>query len=359
MDLLLVGAGHAHLYVVKHAAELLAAGYRVTLLSPRTFHYSGVASAAAAGELPADTGRIDVAALAGHAGVEHHDGVLADLDLETRTARAGDGTELTYDVISLNIGSVVAPPDMTVDDAVLRVKPLSALESLGAHLADPRLRGAARVTVVGGGSSGVELAAQLACHPAVSQVRLVEAGRRLTPELPEGAGRRLERLMGKRGVEVRTGCAITHLGERVARRTDGSELDHDLAILATGLAAPPLVEELDLGSRNGIPVRATLLHRAHDDLYAAGDCAHFLPRRLPRVGVHGVRQGPVLHASLLARRAGDPLPTYQPQAKALAVLDLGQGLGLAARGDRWWLGRSALWLKRRIDRRWLARYRTT
>ena len=36
--------------------------------------------------------------------------------------------------------------------------------------------------------------------------------------------------------------------------------------------------------------------------------------------------------------------------------DLGDGRGLAVRGRWWWEGRAALWLKRRKDRRWLARY---
>ena len=36
----------------------------------------------------------------------------------------------------------------------------------------------------------------------------------------------------------------------------------------------------------------------------------------------------------------------------------GGGVGLAVRGRFWWCGTAALRLKRRIDRRWLARYRT-
>lgn len=46
-DLLLVGAGHSPLHVVRRAVELTAAGYRVHLLAPRFFDYSGVASATA------------------------------------------------------------------------------------------------------------------------------------------------------------------------------------------------------------------------------------------------------------------------------------------------------------------------
>lgn len=103
-------------------------------------------------------------------------------------------------------------------------------------------------------------------------------------------------------------------------------------------------------------MRATLQHAVREEIYAAGDCARFLPGPLSRIGVHGVRQGPVLHQSLLARVRGEPLPVYKPPRRALSILDLGDGIGLAVRGRWWWYGAEALRLKRYIDRRWLNTY---
>ena len=133
-------------------------------------------------------------------------------------------------------------------------------------------------------------------------------------------------------------------------------MPHDVALLAAGLTAPPLLAELGLGDARGVPVRETLQHRDRDDMYAAGDCAYFLPDALPRIGVHGVRQGPVLLRSLLARTKGKPLPVYKPQRRALSILDLGDGVGLAVRGRWWWFGAGALRLKRYIDGHWLRGY---
>ncbi len=353
--LLLVGAGHAHLYVVKHAEELVAAGYRVHLLAPRFFDYSGVAAARAAGALPRDVGRVDVRRLAGDTGVELHEGTLESLDVEARIAVAADGTRLSYDVLSVNVGSAVAPVGMEVHPTVLRVKPLSGLADL-----DVRLRSLGRptatVTVVGGGASGLELAAHLAIRPDVGQVRLVESGPVIGAELPERARKRLGRLLATRGVAVRTHCDVREIGERHLVCADGAEMPHDVALLAAGLTAPPLLAELGIGDGHGVPVRATLQHVDRDEIYAVGDCARFLPAPLPRIGVHGVRQGPVLHRSLLARVRGGPLPLYEPQRHALAILDLGDGVGLACRGRWCWYGAVPLRLKRYIDRRWLETY---
>ncbi len=352
-ELLLVGAGHAHLYVVKNAAALVAAGYRVHLLAPRYFYYSGVASATAAGTMSAGEGRIDVAALAGP-GATFHEDTLTSLDLSQRIARTAAGESIPYDVVSLNIGSVVAPPGMTVEDGVLRVKPLHELAALGELLA--AAPNGATVTVVGGGATGLELAAHLAVRRGVAGVNLLESGPVLGSELSAGARRRIVGLLEQRGVDVRLREAVTHLGVDHSGSANGTTVDHDAAVLATGLAAPPIVERLGLGDARGVAVRATMQHVKHDEIYAVGDCAHFLPRPLPRIGVHGVRQGPVLHASLLARAAGRPLPSYRPQRRALAILDLGDGVALATWGPLWWFGSAALRLKRRIDRRWLQQY---
>lgn len=356
-ELLLVGAGHAHLYLVKHAAALLDAGYRVHLLAPRYFHYSGVASASAAGPMAPDEGRINVAALARRSGVTFHEGTLASLDLARRLAGTSDRREIGYDVLSLNIGSVVASPGFPVDPQVLRTKPLGELGRLGARLAAAAEPVGAHVTVVGAGASGLELAAHLTTHRDVGHVRLLEAGPEIGADLPRRArGRVLRLLADEGGAEVRTGFAVSSLGASVARGRDGEEVAHDVAVLATGLAASPLVGQLGLGTAAGVPVRETLQHVDHDEIYAAGDCAHFVPQPLPRIGVHGVKQAPVLHRSLLARAAGESLPVYRPQRRALSVLDLGGGTGLATWGRAWWMGRSALRLKRAIDRRWLRRY---
>jgi NADH dehydrogenase FAD-containing subunit len=353
--LLLVGAGHAHLHVVAHAAELRAAGYRVRLLAPRWFDYSGVASATATGALPADAGRIDVRALAAGHGVELVEDTLVGIDTVARVATTADGAALAYDLVSLNVGSVAATHDIEVDDEVVRVKPLAGLGALATRLA---AHPGATVTVVGGGSSGLELAAHLAVTRGVTRVRLVEAGPVLGPDLPGGARRSVTRLLARRGVEVHLGTPVRRLAGDHLLLGDGRRLDHDLAVLATGLVASPLLARLGLGDADGVPVTATLQHPDHPEMLAAGDCAHFLPQPLARIGVHGVRQGPVLLAGLLARAHGEPAPSYTPQRRALAVLDLGAGIGLAVRGRWWWRGRTAFLLKRRIDRRWLRRYRS-
>ena len=357
--LLLVGAGHAHLHLLRHASRLRAAGYRTTLVAPARFDYSGAASGIAAGDRDPVEGRIDVAALARLHRVEHREGLVTDIDPLTRTATTDDGCRLGWDVVSFNIGSVAdLGPVTSGGGGVVGVKPLVDLTRLRDRLRVPPAGRGHHLTVIGAGASGIELAAHLAAREDTDRVRLLERGPRVGGFLPPRAARRLEGLLASRGVQVLTEADPARVQEDAVVMRDGTRLPHDMVVIATGLAPPPLATRAPLGGPHGFPVRATLQHRDHDDVYAAGDCADFLPTTLPRVGVHGVRQGPVLLAALQARTSGAPAPVYRPQKRALSILDLGGGTALAVRGRWWWLGRTSVLLKRRIDRRWLETYRT-
>ncbi|MGB6023386.1 MAG: FAD-dependent oxidoreductase [Ornithinimicrobium sp.] len=364
IDLLLVGAGHAHLHLLRHAQDLVKAGYAVHLLAPAQFRYSGVASATATGALPTSEGVVNVAALAAKGPVQHRVGTLTELDLEGRQARCDDGRWLDYDVISFNIGSAAATHDMVVGDGVLTVKPLEALAGLDARitaavdaLADSQR--SARVTIVGGGSSSLELAGNVACRDGVV-VNVVEESTTISPLLSARARSAVLKLLTARGVRVHTDLAVTSVDTDRVVLSDGRVMAHDVVILATGLVASPLIQTLGLAFEGrpgaGIPIRASLQHPDHEEVYAAGDCSHFLPRPLLRIGVYGVRQGPVLLAALVARATGGEAPQFHPQREVLQILDLGGGYGLATRGRWWWMGRGPLRLKRLVDRRWLAKY---
>ncbi len=356
--LVLVGAGHAHLHLLRNASRLARAGIRTILVAPAWFDYSGAASAIAAGARDPAEGRIDVAALARKASVEHRACLVTDVDLTARTVTTSDGSRIAWDLVSLNIGSIAGGPLAAAGSAeVVRVKPLSDLARLRERLAHPPAGRGHRITVIGAGPSGIELAAHLAERPDTERVHLLEAGHRVGAFLPGRAADRVVALLEARGVRIVPDAEIERVAADVVLLGDGTRLPHDTAILATGLAPPPLATRSPLGGPAGFPVRATLQHRDHDDVYAAGDCADFLPGALPRIGVHGVRQGPVLLAAFEARTSGAPAPVYRPQRQALSILDLGGGTALAVRGRWWWLGRGSLALKRRIDQRWLATYR--
>lgn len=343
--------------MLRRAPELRDAGIDLTLIAPATFEYSGFATATATGALPHDAGRIDVAHLCSRGGVRHLVGRALATDPIERRVQVGSGGWVGYDLLSVNVGSVAATDGMDVADEVFAVKPFDRLTGLTTAIDEAAANGPARVSVVGAGATGLEMAGNLAARfEERIEVTLFDRGRSLGGDLPAGAARRVGRLLRRRGVKTRMHSDVQAVTSDHLVLTGGPEHVHDVAVLATGLVASPAVTELGLGDRAGIAVEATLQHVDRPEVYAVGDAALFVPRPLPKLGVYGVRQGPVLVASLLARRRAEPLPRFVPQRHALRILDLGGGVGLASRGRWWWYGRSARSCKLMIDRRWLRRY---
>ncbi|MCC5882063.1 MAG: FAD-dependent oxidoreductase [Halomonas sp.] len=370
--IVLIGAGHAHLHVIRHIGRLAEA--RVTLVDPGSFWYSGMASGVLGGSHDSSEDRIDPKRLARHHGVNHVRGRLARLDHPQRLVYLADGRSLPYDLVSLNLGSIaptLAP--LAEGPRAWAVKPIQQLVALRHCLETAYRRGECpALVVVGGGASGVELACNLRAlaekHAARTSITLVTRGNTLLDGAPQGAQHWIAGHLQRLDIQVRCGMrAVSYhrqgvliAAQPVARDQENLELIECQHVMhASGLAPPPVLEHLGvrLIAGRGVAVGDTLQSVEDQDIFAAGDCAALVDHPLPRLGVYGVRQAPVLLANLAARLKGRNLHRYTPQVSALTILNLGQGNGLAIRGRLWWAGRLSLLWKRRLDERFMQRYR--
>ncbi|MCE8001977.1 NAD(P)/FAD-dependent oxidoreductase [Billgrantia ethanolica] len=370
--IVLIGAGHANLYLMRHRHRLADAD--MTIVDPGAFWYSGMAAGALGGAHEPAEIRVDPVRLARRYGLASIRGRLSGLDRSERKARLTDGRTLDYDLISLNLGSsaptLTAHPD---GPRVWAVKPIARLIALRHQLTSAYERGEhPALVVVGGGASGVELACNLRSlavrYASPATITLISSTRKLIPTAPAGARRWLEGYLRRIGVVVRVGMrAVSHHRDGLLMAEEGVPMGQDAlrllecehVIHAGGLAPPGALDGLGLtliGSR-GLAVHSTLQSVDDPDVFAAGDCAALVEHALPRLGVYGVRQAPVLLANLKARLQGSPLQRYRPQAQALTILNLGQDQGLAIRGRLWWAGRSSLLWKHWLDERFMTRYR--
>lgn len=360
----LAGAGHAHLQLIADADALRRAGVAPVLISPAVLRYSGLASGVLSGAVEPHEAEIDVAALARHHGVEHRVGEVEAVDLDSRTAALAGEATIGFDAVSFNIGSVVhAPAALDGVPGVWPVKPLAGLLGLRRHLeaAFAAERGCPALVVAGRGQTGYEIAAALAglCERHGLAPRLTLAGPAESVRwAPRSAVARLETLLARRGVVI-VSDGVADFADGRCTLASGRTLSCDALVLATGLAAPPLIASLGLPvDDRGRLLTTPMLNAAADPrVFAAGDCATIEAAPRPFAGVFGVRAAGILAGNLSALARGGPLGSYRPQARWLAIMDLGDGTGLAMRGGRWWLGRPALVLKRWIDRRFIARYR--
>ena len=149
---------------------------------------------------------------------------------------------------------------------------------------------------------------------------------------------------------------------------DGTRLPADRVLWATGTAGPPIFQTA------GLPVDDTGCLRVDDTmqcpaapwLFAAGDCAALASYPdLTKIGVHAVKQGPVLcsnvEAAVEALQAGRSLrdvdfDVFTPYPVAPLILSTGEPTGLGVAGRLWLRGGPVLRLKHLVDRHWMAKY---
>lgn len=363
-SIVLAGVGHAHLYTLARAASLED---RLTVVGPRRFWYSGLATGMLGGGYAPRDDQLDAATMLADSGVEIHDSAITRIDSSRRRLELRNGASVPYDLLSINVGSEVAPlPGEAGSAAVYAVKPIANLWRLRQDLERAfaaRPAAALCVVVAGAGATGCELAANVAAlarrRGGRVTVDLVGAGERLVPQLPARAAAAARRALERQGVRLRLGRRVAAIAAQAARLDDGTLLPFDALVNATGLRPSSLLATsgLPLDGRGALRVDRHLRSVGDPLVFGGGDCIAIEGCRLPMIGVYAVREAPVLYRNLLAAAEGRPLERFRPQRHYLWIMNFGDGTGLAARHRWWWHGRAAFQLKDWLDRRFLESYR--
>ena len=225
----LLGGGHAHLFVVEAAARLRAAGAAVTLVSEsRLTPYSGMLPGVLAGRRAPEAMMIDLAALCARHGVEFVEARIEGFDRAARAARLADGATLAGDLVTFDLGVV---PDLAAIDGAadhaLPVKPIAAFLDAFARLADDLAAGRVRaVAVIGAGAAGVECACAIRARVGVvPRVALIDPDGPLATMNP-GLRRRAAAALARRRVDVVRGRTVAVTGPGVTL-ADGAPIDRN------------------------------------------------------------------------------------------------------------------------------------
>jgi NADH dehydrogenase FAD-containing subunit len=366
----LLGAGHAHLDAIRHARSFTRRGFELTVVAPGPFWYSGLATGMLGGTYAPEDDQVDVARLVHRGGGRFVRDCVRALDPAARTVTLESGPPLRYDVVSLNLGSEV--PTWTIPglaERAIAVKPIENLvrlrDEVTSRLAAATAERPVRIVVIGGGATACEVAANLCGLVERSggraAITLIARGDRLMRSWPERAGAIMSHSLRDRGVTIRLGSPATQVDEGRVVTADGSGIAYDVLVAANGLVASRLIRAIGLPTdeSGALLVDEHLRSVSAPAVFGGGDCIALVGHDLARVGVHGVRQAPILLHNLLAALEGRPRWAYRsfrPQHEFLQIVNLGDGTGLAAWGPLTWHGRLALTLKDRIDRAFLKCY---
>ena len=284
------------------------------------------------------------------------------LNAVSRSILLDDGQSLNYDVLSINSGPV--PHREAIEAAMpgarehgLFVRPIEAFGALWPRVAELAQTQALRLTLVGGGAAGIELAMAIRHRLPGAALTLLTGGSPLAANYPRAVQRRVAGALKDRNITVLVDAAIGFAAAEV-QLASGARLACDIPLIATGAQAPAWLQGsgLALDAQGFIAVDACLRSTSHPHVFAAGDVSSRTDRPLPRSGVYAVRAGAALADNLEASLSGQALKQHQAPAHTLNLLSCGKREAIASWGPLSAQGRWVWWLKDRIDRGFIRRY---
>ena len=160
-QLLLMGAGHAHAFVLEAFAKQPEPSIAITVVSDSPLAaYSGSVPAWLAGECTLRKTQIDVEALCQRANARLILSPANTINTQERYVVLANGERVNFDVASVNIGSTLTSPQQHGENLpkLLAMRPLSSLhqrwQALENDISHLPSGGAQRVVGVGGGAAG-------------------------------------------------------------------------------------------------------------------------------------------------------------------------------------------------------------
>jgi NADH:ubiquinone reductase (H+-translocating) len=256
------------------------------------------------------------------------------VDPVEHTVTLATGRRLVYDALVVTTGAEpLAPPVAGLRDHGLVLASDQDAVTIRRAVRRAADQGSAMV-VVGGGATGVQLAAEIAHrHPDVP-VTLVELELRLLPAEPRVLGRAARRILRRAGVQVLLGVAVARVDDTGAVLDDGTRHEGVVAWAggwrARGSALLPDVPT----DRGRLVVDAELAVAGLTGVFAAGDTAahhDVLGRPLAMSAQIASQAGEVAGRNAVAWAEGRPLrPAVLLELGR--VLDLGGGVGVGRIG---------------------------
>ena len=288
---------------------------------------------------------------------------LADVesvDPATRTVHTTDGGSFNGDVVVLAAGSQPnffntpgaqehAFPLYSLDDAAqLRSRILGVFEAADR---DPSLldEGALNFVVVGGGPTGVETAGALAdlvrdtmtleyrdLAVSAARIHIVDLGHTLLGPFSEHAHDYVAKVLGRKGVRLHLGTAVTEVGAGHVTLSDGSTIRTRCVVWGGGIKAPALAARMGLPQGRGgrIDVEADLSVDGFPGVYAVGDVAN-IPApdggTLPQLGSVALQSGTWTADNIVADAAGRSRKPFHYHDKGIMAM-IGRGAAIAEVG---------------------------
>ncbi len=313
-QIVVVGGGAGGLELVARlGAEFGRQSFDIILVDRNKTHiWKPLLHEVATGSLDANLDEVGYRSHAYRWGYRFFDGTLESIDRDagqivTAPLLDEDGSEIVgrhrirFDYLVLAVGSVsndfgtpgVREHCILLDDRSqadrFRQKLLNQCLRVSRMMtANPQADEHVNIVIVGGGATGVELAAELYNAAAALgyyglevfdetrlKVTLIEAGPRILPALPEKLALAAHDELKALGIDVRVNTKVTEVTAAGVRTADGSLVPGDLNVWAAGVKGAEFLANiggLETNRNNQLVVYPSLQTTRDERIFAIGDC---------------------------------------------------------------------------------------
>ena len=351
----IVGAGFAGFNAARELSSLVGDTTEIVVINSTDYFLYLPLMPQVAGGLVEPGPRVRVAAAAAAEGAfrpRHGDRGQSRAEVGELAGPDGSSGEVAYDRVILTAGSVdkllpipgiadYAHGFRSIAEAMFLRDEITRQLELASVATDADER-AARCTfvVVGAGYTGTEVVAQgqlLTTRLAKSMPDLVgqeirwmllDTAPRLLPELDPRLSKTADRVLRRRGVQVRTGQSVTKAMPGHVILSTGEKVPTRCLIWCVGVRPDPLVDGLDLKTDRGrLVVDEFMSVPGAPDNYACGDCAAVPDLTRPgqvcgMTAQHAVRQGRQVARNVAASLGKGTAKPYKHHDEGFLV-DLG------------------------------------
>ena len=375
-DVVLIGGGHSHAYVLKRFGMDPVPGVRVTLISRDILTpYSGMIPGYVAGIYTKEECHIDLVVLGNFAQAVFIKGEACGIDSVNQAVLIKGGRPpVHYDVLSIDIGST-PKPGAFVRPGLTPVKPIDSFCARWDKIMQRVLRATKQVelVVVGGGAGGCELALSMEARlrrelesrgqdvNELVSFTVLTRGATIFPSHSKETQEVFKRIFARRGIRVETKCEVVDCTNDTLQCSNSRVFKADEVVWCTQAGAAQWLKEikgLELDADGFIVVKETM-ETSIPNVFACGDIAS-LPDPRPKAGVFAVRAGPCVSENIRHALSGSDRKQwseYHPQASFMGIIGTGEkGVAVASRGHFAVMGPWVWDLKDWIDRKWMAGY---
>ena len=285
--------------------------------------------------------------------------------------------QIDYDHLVIALGSItnfygipgladLAVSMKSLRDAIqLRAQIIGHLEEANSECNLAHRQSLLTFVVAGGGFAGVETVAALndfvrealPFYPNLCEdmlrILLVHSGPVILPELGESLGRYTQKVLARRGVEIRLNTRVKSMTDDNVSFAHHVPIPCRTLVWTAGIVPSPIISSLPCAKERGrIVVNQFLRVPDRPDVWAVGDCA-FVPdirnpgKSHPPTAQHAIREGKVVAQNITAALQGRPLRSFSFKTIGL-LASIGRRTGVARIFGLNFSGFFAWWMWRTI-----------